>query len=237
MEDAVGVKRQKEKRMDSSYEKPTNTVQTDIIIAQKGVFSDAFSVFAGQKEHRNHLDNQLMCHLSANAQHGRLPIVVIADGARSIRKKLTDLLGFSLIFILDWYHLSDKIWQYMSQISLQKSQKEIDAKAIIALLWKGCSDESINYLQNNVTAKNESKKTELIEYLTKHKGEIIDYEKRKSVGKKIGSGCVEKANDIIIAHRQKKKGMAWSNNGSESLAILKTLEINQQWQQFWANAA
>jgi hypothetical protein len=31
--------------------------------------------------------------------------------------------------------------------------------------------------------------------------------------------------------------MAWSYDGSESLAILKTVEINHKWQQFWEKSA
>ena len=105
MEDAVGVKRQKELRNDINYEKSSKTVQTDVLLAQNGINPDnsssIFSVFVAQKEHRQHLENQLMCHLSTHNKRGTLPIVVIADGARTIRKKLTDLLGNSVIFILD----------------------------------------------------------------------------------------------------------------------------------------
>ena len=199
--------------------------------------SKEFSVFAAHKDHRRHLDNQLIHHLSTPNHTGVFPIIVIAEGAKSIRKRLTELGGNSLVFILDWYHLSDKIWQYMSQIAANKSQKEEDSKAILAMLWSGQVNESIAYLQTKIIGKNELKKQELIEYLSKHRIEIINYERRKTAGKKIGSGCLEKANDLIVAHRQKKKGMAWSYDGSESLAILKTVEINHKWQQFWEKSA
>jgi len=235
-EDAIGVKSQKGQR-NQTYQKPGKTVQTDVMVVQNGIKSKEFSVFAAHKDHRKHLDSQLMYHLSTHNDKGVFPIIVIADGARSIRKRLTELIGNSLVFILDWYHLSDKIWQYMSQIAVNKSQKEEDSKAILALLWSGRVNECIAYLQTKIIGKNQLKKQELIEYLSKHRIEIINYERRKNAGKKIGSGCVEKANDLIVAHRQKKKGMAWSNDGSESLAILKTVEINHKWQQFWEQVA
>lgn len=237
LEDAIGVKRQKQQRKDKAYQKPTQTVQTDVLMVQNGITSRKFSAFVAHKDNRLRLESQLMCHLSHYNKGGSLPLLVIADGARTIRKKLTDLLGNRLLFILDWYHLSDKIWQYMSQIAPTKAQKQAYATTLIGLLWKGQVGPSLDYLQTEVRAKNEQKKQELIEYLTKHQLEIIDYDRRKNAGKTIGSGCVEKANDLIVAHRQKKKGMAWSNDGSESLAILKTLEINQGWEQFWNKAA
>lgn len=73
----------------------------------------------------------------------------------------------------------------------------------------------------------------MIGYLQKHQSEIINYEKRAAVGKTIGSGRVEKGVDLVVGHRQKKKGMSWRPTGSLALAILKVVELNGQWQQIW----
>jgi hypothetical protein len=56
------------------------------------------------------------------------------------------------------------------------------------------------------------------------------------VGKKIGSGQVEKAVDQVIGHRQKQKGSSWRAKGSKALAVLKILELNGQWQKSWFSA-
>ena len=71
-------------------------------------------------------------------------------------------------------------------------------------------------------------------YLEKHEGEIIDYERRRRAGKWIGSGCMEKAVDQVIGFRQKKKGMSWSKQGSQTLAALKIAELNGEWEQLFA---
>ncbi|GBC59746.1 hypothetical protein DENIS_0687 [Desulfonema ishimotonii] len=60
-----------------------------------------------------------------------------------------------------------------------------------------------------------------------------NYELRKSVGKTIGSGRVEKACDQVVGFRQKKKGMSWGKVGSKALATLKIAELNGQWDDFW----
>jgi len=49
----------------------------------------------------------------------------------------------------------------------------------------------------------------------------------------IGSALVEKANDIIVARRQKNKGMHWSLETSNFLAALKTLMLNKSWERYW----
>jgi len=70
-------------------------------------------------------------------------------------------------------------------------------------------------------------------YLDKHQAEIIDYDRRKQAGKPIGSDRIEKAVDQVIGHRHKRKGMSWRPQGSRALALLKVLELNGGWHDFW----
>jgi hypothetical protein len=44
---------------------------------------------------------------------------------------------------------------------------------------------------------------------------------------------VEKANDLLVARRQKGKGMHWSGETSDALAALSTLKPNQEWERYW----
>ena len=70
-------------------------------------------------------------------------------------------------------------------------------------------------------------------YLLKHKTEIIDYDTRyRIMGKSIGSGRGEKANDQIVAMRQKHNGCSWFEQGSAAIAQLQCLRLNNQWDTF-----
>ncbi len=155
----------------------------------------------------------------------QLPIVAITDGARSIRITLQELFGTRLVIILDWYHLRLKVKNLMSMIAINKTLKELYIKDLGALLWRGKAEEALNYLAQITEVKNQDKLEELVGYIQKHQSEIIDYYTRQLAGKTIGSGRCEKANDIIVANRQKKKGMAWSIPGSKALAIIKTHQL------------
>jgi hypothetical protein len=42
---------------------------------------------------------------------------------------------------------------------------------------------------------------------------------------------MEKGVDRAIGHRQKKKGMSWSEKGSKALGVLKVVELNGQWEE------
>jgi hypothetical protein len=40
---------------------------------------------------------------------------------------------------------------------------------------------------------------------------------------------VEKAVDLVVGYRPKKKAMSWTAKGSQSSAVLKVAELNGQW--------
>jgi hypothetical protein len=162
-----------------------------------------------------------------------LPIVAITDGAQVIRQHLYSIFGLTLFIILDWYHLGKKVRDLMSMIALSKDEKNLHLKFIFYHLWRGEIYTVLDYLETKVQPKNEEKHRELINYLNKHRDEIIDYRRRKKAGKMIGSGYMEKGCDQVIGHRQKKKGMSWREAGSRGLGILRVIDLNHQWQRFW----
>ena len=47
------------------------------------------------------------------------------------------------------------------------------------------------------------------------------------------SGRIEKGVDLVVGHRQKKKGLSWSINGSKALSLLKIAELNHCWTSLW----
>lgn len=135
-----------------------------------------------------------------------LPIVAITDGAKSIRLLLHSIFGASVCIILDWYHLQLKVKNLMSMIARNKEAKLLAVNDLKSLLWIGNVAEALIYLDNMDGVKNEDKRRELRGYLEKHEAEIINYGLRQVANKTIGSGRGEKANDTVVAHRQKKKG-------------------------------
>lgn len=162
-----------------------------------------------------------------------LNIVAITDGAKTIRKRLLAIFGIVITLILDWYHLRKKVREMMSMIAYNKEEKTCHIRDILRFLWRGEVPEALEYLGNQVNAKNQKRLQELIDYLTKHQHEIIDYGARQKAGKTIGSGRGEKAVDQVIGKRQKKKAMSWSKKGSQALGILKAIELNQKWEELW----
>lgn len=118
-------------------------------------------------------------------------------------------------------------------IAINQLEKAQHLKFLLSQLWHGLTAGALEYLKPQVQARNLDKWQELIRYLEKHQHEIINYKRRSSAGKTIGSGLFEKAVDLTVGLRQKNKGMSWSRLGSRALSLLKVVELNGQWQQLW----
>ena len=223
LEDGICVSEQKAKR-DGQAKRGKERVTTDMAMMQKrdGSFKTLIAGNGVEKE----------CYYKAEilAEYGEeaseLPIVAISDGARSIKSGVKRLFGEEVSHLLDWYHVEAKVYQLMTQIAPNKQVKAEVQEQMINELWRGKSEAAIQILEP-VKGRNQIKQAELKGYLEKNKASIIDYEKRRETGKIIGSGRMEKENDVIIAHRQKRKGMSWSKTGSLSLAMV-TAHFNQR---------
>jgi hypothetical protein len=232
--DGIGVKRQADIRKDNSQidkskpPKPSETVKVNNDVAVLELPNNQFfTAIAGLPVDKkpSYSTIALIVHILKIAYANNkspLKLVAIIDGATCIKKCLTEELFEHVLIILDWYHLQKKVQTLISMICYGKKEDKLKhIQAINALLWRGKVDDALRYI-SLLDVRNKEKHEELITYLTKHSSEIIDYKLRQEAGRVIGSGRGEKANDIAIARRQKKKGMAWSENGSRALAIITT---------------
>ena len=256
LDDAIQVKGQKEtrERIKSDQNKPVEVISlnskavnerarisTDVIVLEKkkGGFEYITGVIDNEK---NPLPLAAIVKSKVIQEYGDEPkplnVVAITDGAKAIRGRLLAIFGMTVVIILDWFHLGKKVRELMSMIAPTKAEKVTYLKFIFYHLWHGKTETVLDYLKTVVKTKNAEKLTELIGYIEKHKSEIIDYKRRQQAGKVIGSGRIEKGCDQVIGHRQKKKGMSWSEVGSKSLGILKVAELNNKWRELWfANEA
>jgi hypothetical protein len=163
-------------------------------------------------------------------------LLVLADGARWIRNWYHSLadLGFQSRLLLDWYHLCHKCRELASMICRGRTAKKPLLKVVLGCLWQGQVAEAITALEaHRPQAKNVAKLDELIGYLRDRALYIPNYRERRRERFYIGSGHVEKANDLLVAQRQKGHGMHWSLETSDALAALRTLMLNGGWERYW----
>ena len=160
-------------------------------------------------------------------------LVIFADGAREIKTLADQIFGFCPHdVILDWFHLRKHCYELLSMTLVsgkENREKQYEVRRrLYHLLWGGCVDAAIAYIQNLPTEyiKNEKRRSELIGYLNNKRAMICCYAIRRRLGLRISSNPVEKANDLTVARRQKGKGMSWSSDGSGALAAISAMYLN-----------
>jgi len=163
-------------------------------------------------------------------------LLLIADGAGSLRSFFTDTLTAlaDKTMLLDWYHLKQKCLELSSRICRSKTAKAHFLRRLYRRLWRGDVPAAIAVLEaERWETKNAAKLDELIAYLQARAAWMVNYRQRRIEQKYIGSAHVEKANDLIVARRQKNRGMHWSEATSDALAGLRTLMLNGGWDRYW----
>jgi len=163
-------------------------------------------------------------------------VLVIADSARWIRNWFAALqtLWATSSLILDWFHLRKRCAELASMICQGRKAKAALLGPLYRHLWRGEVDAAIALLEAyRPQARNLERLEELIQYLRDRQPYIPNYRQRRQDCQYIGSGHVEKANDLIVAQRQKGAGMHWSEQTSDALAALRTLMLNGGWDRYW----
>jgi hypothetical protein len=176
----------------------------------------------------------LLIRLCGGAQGG---VTFLADGARWLREFAQEQLSrlARCEFLLDWYHLVKKVKDRISRMGGSKEEKQTLRRAVVQALWQGQSDQALALLADyRTTATNRKALTELEEYLRVRQSALPHYRQRRAQRQYIGSGQAEKANDLLVARRQKNRGMHWNIVTSEALARLKLLQLNHEWDAYWA---
>lgn len=167
---------------------------------------------------------------------GNKVVTLVGDGARWLRnfftEKLAALPGAQMIW--DWYHLKKKCTELTSMICPGRKARGQLLGPLLRFLWRGQVAEALTWLEAyRPQARSEPRLDELLDLLRDRAPYIPDYRARRQARQFNGSGRAEKANDLLVARRQKKQGMHWSAATSDGLVALRTLMLNQGWDLYW----
>ncbi len=163
-------------------------------------------------------------------------VTLLGDGARWIANFFKERLATWPLaeLIVDWYHCRKKCYDLTSLICRGRKAKTELLGLLLRHLWRGLVQDAIDILEEyRPQAKNIEKLDELINYLDKRRPYLPNYQERRIQREYIGSAHTEKANDLIVARRQKHQGMHWSEQTSDALAALRTLLLNGGWDLYW----
>ena len=164
-------------------------------------------------------------------------LIFFADGADNIKNAIKDVFGWrSYRIILDWYHLKKKCQERLSMAMKGREVRNDALKNVLIFLWLGKVDAAIEYLQGMESNKIKNKEhiEKLIAYFQRNWSYIPCYALRQRLGLRVSSNRGEKANDLVVAKRQKHNGMSWSKPGSSGLANVSAIFLNKE-DENWIN--
>ena len=164
--------------------------------------------------------------------------IVIGDGAHWIWEMAQEQFPGS-IEILDFFHLSEYVWQVAKLAYPKNEQKQKDWVSIQQVLLKQSQWKTV--IQNSSQLKRKKQDlikaiTDLERYLINNQSRI-DYQSYLKAGLMIGSGVVESSNRRVVTQRLKQAGMHWSAFGAEGVMALRAayLSNSNRWLNFWSS--
>ena len=228
--DDIGVKRQKDKREENAA-RDTKFVENTVAHIQYGD-SVTLLTAVGMLE----LFKIVLAFLLSNGLLGHR-LVFFSDGAKDIKGNIESVFAFHPhTLILDWFHLKKKCKELLSMAIQGKNARNKCAEKLLRYLWVGDVQGAKDHLANlpGKAVKNPHWQEELIAYLERKKDNITCYAVRAKLGLRNSSNPVEKANDLLVAERQKHNGMSWTPHGSGALAAIQMVFKNDQAYQWFS---
>lgn len=163
-------------------------------------------------------------------------VIYIGDGASWIRS-IHDQRFSKAVFIVDWYHASEHIWDCGKVLfgeGTDAAKKWVSRRG--ALLWNGYTRRLLNdlkKLRKNCRGKRREAIATLYRYISVNE-EQMRYDVFRAKGYDIGSGAVEGACKYVVGKRLKQSGMIWTRAGSSATLALRIAWLNKQWDTLWS---
>jgi hypothetical protein len=166
-------------------------------------------------------------------------LVSITDGAPWIRNRILEHLPYIDAMLLDFYHLSEHIWD-TAKCCLGESDEarkwaedqlhEIKHAGPAGVL------AAIAALSKKVRSTRKKKHLRLLHNYLTERWEMLDYHRALARGWDIGSGPTE-AMCKNLTLRLKRTGMKWNPSNAAAVMNLVALRESGQWDAWWTRAA
>ena len=165
--------------------------------------------------------------------------ISLTDGGPWIRNQFLKHLEYLDAMLLDFYHLSEHIWE-TARCCLGKSQeaekwvghqlseiKNVGARSVI---------DAIDTLATRFRAKAKQESLRKLKQYIIQRWEMVEYPQALARGWDIGSGPTE-AMCKNLTLRLKRTGMKWDQAHAAGMMNLIALQESGQWDQYWRTRA
>jgi hypothetical protein len=160
-------------------------------------------------------------------------LAVLGDGAPWIWE-LASWLFPRAVQILDWYHLSEHLWEAAKVVHGEGTAPTTRlAKRWEGEVWEGRSEGVEAHLRELVAQGRDDTEATLrrcADYLLTHQRRLR-YPEFRAQGWPVGSGVVEGGCKQVIGMRLKRKSTRWSEAGAAAVLHLRVDRLSNRWEQ------
>jgi hypothetical protein len=158
---------------------------------------------------------------------------VLGDGAAWVWE-LASLLFPRAVQILDWYHLSEHLWEAARVVHGEGTEPTTRlAKRWETEVWEGHSEGVEEHLREFVGQGRDDRKETLrrcADYLQTHQHRLR-YPQFRAAGWPVGSGVVEAGCKQVVGMRLKRKSTRWCEPGAAAVLHLRVDRLSGRWSQ------
>ena len=186
----------------------------------------ANSTYVGGIEHADEFFHRVWVEMNRRIRDPEKELIVfLADGAKWIWDRVSDLSNGRSILILDFYHASEHLSDICKNLYGEQTEdywrhfaewRELflagEVHRVIAKLKQfrdTCKGEKRDFLQGEISYFEDNE-------------ERMHYDQYRAMHLPIGSGTVENSCKNVIGGRMKQGGMTWSESGAEGMLQIRT---------------
>lgn len=162
--------------------------------------------------------------------------VALGDGAAWIKTQVAWHFP-DAVRILDWPHLTRAVHKAIRAArpgAAHRALRRTLHQQVPDALWQGDVDGAVALLaalRPAAPADPIERLEETIGYLDGQRAWIGNYQAWQEAGYPIGSGLVERAVELVINRRLKRRGMRWWRINAQGVTALRIRRLNGEWEQ------
>jgi len=163
-------------------------------------------------------------------------LAVLGDGAAWIWNLAAEHFPHA-VQIVDWDHASERVWA-LGRARFGEGTPATEAwvdRQLDRLRAGEAAGLAADWAALRLPGEAASVRDEQVTYFTNQASRMA-YDRYRAAGWDIGSGMIESGCKTVIGQRQKGSGMRWSNAGAQTVANVRLLLFNTEWDAHWAAA-
>ena len=202
---------------------------------KKGNVSPIFSATFGDAEAAG--KHMLYCVKKAGADN-KTKVCCVGDGAPWIVDQAEKNFGTNMVYLIDFYHLCEYLSLAASHCAPKEEKRWVEAQK--SLLKQSDIAGVLSALKPHVESyevPNENAPVRSCYRYISNRMNQLDYLTAINNDLPIGSGEIESAHRYIIQKRLKISGAWWLEDTADDMLALRINRANDNWNQYWAEAA